>query len=159
MSDTEEISLTLEQEDDYAFRIRFEGTDLEPLLTDEPEPVGTGLGPSPARLMLAGVANCLAASLLFALRKYKNEPGRLHARISATPERNADGRWRFARASVELQLAEGAETHQHIGRILQQFEDFCIVTQSVREGIDVSVTVKDAHGAILHGDPNQEAGS
>lgn len=33
-----------------------------------------------------------------------------------------------------------------------RFEDFCIVTQSVRDGINVTVTVKDAHGDTLLGD-------
>ena len=42
---------------------------------------------------------------------------------------------------------------------MQQFEDFCIVSQGVRDGIDVSVTVKDAYGAILFGAANQEVGS
>lgn len=159
MSETEEIRLTLEQEDGYAFRIRFEGSDLEPLLSDEPSPLGEDRGPNPARLLLASVANCLAASLLFALRKYKNQPGPLHARISACPRRNAEGRWRLPRAFVEIRLAEGGEEHQHLARILQQFEDFCIVTQSVREGVDVKVTVKDAHGHTLMGDKSFEAGS
>ena len=56
---------------------------LEPLLSDEPAPLGHDRGPSPARLLLASVANCLVASLLFALRKQHNAPGRLRARITA----------------------------------------------------------------------------
>ena len=35
-------------------------------------------------------------------------------------------------------------------RILAQFEDFCVVTQSVRESIPVSVRVLDVTGALLH---------
>ena len=34
-------------------------------------------------LLLAGVANCLAASLVFALRKFKNTPGPIRAEITA----------------------------------------------------------------------------
>ena len=159
MSDATQIQLTLEQEDDYAFRIRFDDTALEPLLSDEPAPLGHDRGPSPARLLLAGVANCLVASLLFALRKQRNAPGRLRARITATPVRNAEGRWRIPQAFVELQLPEGNESYQHLERVLEQFEEFCIVTQSVRQGIDVAVTVKDAHGHVLLGDKSFEAGS
>ncbi len=33
-----------------------------------------------------------------------------------------------------------------------RFEDFCIVTQGVRDEIDVTVTVKDAHGDTLLGE-------
>jgi hypothetical protein len=33
--------------------------------------------------------------------------------------------------------------------VLAQFEDFCIVTQSVRAGIQVDVTVIDREGTVL----------
>jgi organic hydroperoxide reductase OsmC/OhrA len=159
MSEDKPIRVTLEQDGDYAFRVSFDETLLQPLLTDEAAPLGQGRGPNPARLLLASVANCLVASLLFALRKQKNQPGQLRAQITATPLRNAEGRWRIPQAFVELQLPEGNEHYQHLDRVLQQFEDFCIVTQSVRQGIDVQVTVKDAHGHVLVGDKSFEAGS
>ncbi len=159
MSDTGPIRVTLEQEDDYAFRIRFDDTTLAPLLSDEASPLGQDRGPNPSRLLLASVANCLVASLLFALRKQHNAPGKLRAQITAIPMRNAQGRWRIPQASVELQLPEGNEHYQNLERVLAQFEEFCIVTQSVRQGIDVVVTVKDAHGHVLLGDKSFEAGS
>lgn len=67
------------------------------------------------------------------------------------PQRNADGRWRIGSAQVELLLAELAAGYQQLPRILEQFENFCIVTQSVRDGVDVQVTVRDGTGAIVHG--------
>lgn len=159
MSTEQPIRVTLEQEDGYAFRIRFDDDALAPLLADEVAPLGAGRGPNPARLLLAAIANCLSASLLFALRKYHNAPGALCAEISATPMRNAEGRWRIPKASVEISLAEGGEAHAQLERILAQFEQFCLVTQSVREGIDVEVTVKDVHGRVLLGDKSFEAGA
>lgn len=159
MSAEGQIRLTLEQDSDYAFRIHFDETLLEPLLADEASPLGHDRGPTPSRLLLASIANCLSASLLFALRKYKNQPGTLRAEITATPSRNADGRLRIPKAFVTLQLPEGNEDYQHLERILDQFENFCTVTQSVRHGIEVEVTVKDAHGRTLLGDKSFEAGS
>jgi uncharacterized OsmC-like protein len=159
MSAEKAIRLTLEQDRDYAFRIQFDETALEPLLGDEASPLGSDRGPTPSQLLLASIANCLSASLLFALRKYKNQPGTLRAEISATPARNAEGRLRIPKAFVTLQLPEGNEDYQHLERILEQFENFCTVTQSVRHGIEVEVTVKDAHGRTLLGDKSFEAGS
>lgn len=159
MSAESPIRITLEQDRDYAFRIQFDETSLEPLLADEASPLGSDRGPTPSRLLLASIANCLCASLLFALRKYKNQPGTLRAEITATPSRNADGRLRIPKAFVTMQLPEGNEDYQHLERILDQFENFCTVTQSVRHGIEVDVTVKDAHGRTLMGDKSFEAGS
>ncbi|WP_202842636.1 OsmC family protein [Luteimonas saliphila] len=150
MSIDSPIHVTLEQEGDYAFRIVFDDTALAPLLTDEPSPLGHDRGPNPSRMLLAAVANCMAASLLFSLRKYGNTPGALKARISATPQRDAGGRWRIPTARVELQLADAAADYQQLPRILEQFENFCVVTQSVRAGIEVQVTVTDGNGVVVH---------
>ena len=153
MSASDELRLHISQAGDYAFRIEFEGTQLEALLTDEPAPLGHDEGPNPSRLLLAAIGNCMAASLVFALRKFKNQPGPITASVRATPERNAEGRWRIARAEIELRLAEPGEKHAQLERILQQFEQFCVVTQSVREGVVVAARVLDSSGKQLHPPP------
>ena len=48
-------------------------------------------------------------------------------------------------------LAEAAAGHERLDRLLAQFEDFCLVTESVRQGVPVTVSVSDAGGALLHG--------
>jgi uncharacterized OsmC-like protein len=146
MSENDDIRVLLEQEGPYAFKVNFEGTSLEALHTDEPAPLGAGAGPNPSALLLAGVANCLAASLLFALRKFKNAPGPIRAEITADKQRNAEGRWRIPRAQVVITLADTAAELEHFERVLGQFEQFCIVTQSVRDGIEVDVAIVDADG-------------
>ncbi len=159
MSDSNDIRVTLELEEGYAFRVTFEGTELADLHTDESSPLGADGGPSPSQLLLTALANCLSASLLFAMRKFKNSPGGLRTEIRARSERNEDGRWRIPKAWVEIHLAEGAGSHDKLERILETFENYCVVTQSVRDGIEVEVTVKDADGRVLHGDKTFEAGS
>ncbi|MFZ5635682.1 MAG: OsmC family protein [Pseudomonadota bacterium] len=148
MTDTPEIRIRLEQESPYGFKVNFEGTDLEALHTDEPAPLGAGAGPNPSALLLSGIANCLSASLLFALRKFKNDPGPIRAEIVARRERNAEGRWRIPRAEVEIRLSDKAADLEHFDRVVAQFEQFCIVTQSVREGVEVAVRIVDADGVV-----------
>ena len=148
MSDSPDIRIVLEQEGPYAFKVRFEGTDLEPLHTDEPAPLGAGAGPNPSALLLSGIVNCLSASLVFALRKFKNAPSPIRAEIMARRERNEAGRWRIPRAEVVLQLGDKAADLEHFDRVLDQFEQFGIVTQSVRDGIVVDVKIVDAAGAV-----------
>jgi organic hydroperoxide reductase OsmC/OhrA len=159
MSEDKVIRVSLEQQGNYSFLVHFDGAQIDDLLTDEPEPLGNGAGPNPARMLLAALANCLSATLLFALRKFHNQPGRLRAEAMARMERDPAGHWRIPKAWVELHLAEGADQHQQLARILEQFENFCIVTQSVREGIEVVVTVKDAQGRVLMGDKSIGAGA
>jgi uncharacterized OsmC-like protein len=148
MSDSPDIRIVLEQEGPYAFKVNFEGTDLEALHTDEPAPLGAGSGPNPSALLLAGVANCLSASLLFALRKFKNDPGPIRAEIVSRRERNAEGRWRIPRAEVTIRLSDKAVDLEHFDRVLAQFEQYCVVTQSVRDGVEVAVRIVDADGIV-----------
>ncbi|HEX5959892.1 MAG TPA: OsmC family protein [Rhodanobacteraceae bacterium] len=150
MSENQSFEVSLEQVEDFEFRVRFDGTAIADLATDEPPPQGHNAGPNPSRLLLVAVANCLAASLLFALRKFRNDPGPIKARARAQLERNANGRWRVADMQVDMQLADRAEALQHLDRALAQFEDFCIVTESVRAGVPVSVRVQDGDGHQLH---------
>lgn len=150
MSMEQSIELSLEQVADYEFRVRFDGTTVPELTTDEAPPLGAGAGPNPTRLLLAGVANCLAASLLFAMRKFRNTPGTLRAKARAQVARNAAGRWRVVGIEVDVQLADAAGAIQNLERALEQFEDFCVVTESVRSGVPVTVQVHDSQGALVH---------
>lgn len=148
MSEKQQFTFSLEQQEDYAFLIRFD-KGLSPLLTDEPAPLGHDAGPNPARLLAASVANCLSASLLFALRKYKNDPGAIVTTVTTTLGRNADKRMRVEDASVVIQMDAPASCMDQLDRVLGSFEDFCVVTQSVRSGFPVSVVVRDRDGRIL----------
>lgn len=158
MTESQEIRITLEQEEDYSFRIRFDDTTIADLMADEPPPLGKGEGPNPTRLLVAAVANCLSASLLFALRKFRNTPGRLVTHATAELMRNEQGRLRVGHLHADIRLAEAGAAHASLERILAQFENFCVVTESVRHGIDVSVSVTDADGVQLHGTARAKPG-
>lgn len=109
-------------------------------LLDEPPPLGEGAGPNAARLVAAAVGNCLAASLLYCLQRARAEVGEVAVTVTGTLVRNEAGRLRIGSLSVELdpQLSDGAAA---LERCLPLFEQFCVVTESVRAGIPVSVKV------------------
>ena len=92
-------------------------------------------------------------------RRWAPAPGPLRAKISGEMARNEAGRWRIPRVRAEIDMAEGPGVHKSLERILAQFEDFCVVTQSVRDGIEVDVVVRDADGRVLVGDKSFEAGA
>jgi uncharacterized OsmC-like protein len=113
---------------------------------DEPAPLGKSSGPSPSQLLAAAVGNCLADSLLFALRKFKQRPEPIGAAVAAVIDRNDSNRLRVTSIDVKLTLGVPAENLQHLERALSQFEEFCTVSQSVQQGIPISVTVYDSSG-------------
>lgn len=152
MSESMSFKLVLEQLHDYEFRVKFDWPDTKELLVDEPEPLGHARGPNAARLIAAAVGNCLAASLVFCLRtKFKQNPGPVRASVTGRIERNERGRLRIGAFEVTLSLADSAASIGHFDRCLEQFEDFCIATESIRHGIPVSVKVLDAAGRTVHG--------
>jgi organic hydroperoxide reductase OsmC/OhrA len=148
MSESLAFDLELVQLADYEFKVKFDWPGVDELLLDEPAPLGGAKGPNAARLIAAGVANCLSASLVFCLQgKFKQPIGPLHTKVRGELVRNDRGRLRIGRLDVTVQLAQDAAAVQHLQRCLDQFEDFCVVTESVRHGIAVGVRVVDASGA------------
>lgn len=142
------VTVQIRQRQDFQFDNLF-GADIADLRVDEPPPLGQGQGPAPVQLLAAAVGNCLTASLLFALRKYKQAPEPLQCEVSAEVGRNAEQRLRVLHIEARLTLGVVAAELQHLDRVLAQFENFCTVTESIRQGIPVTVSVFDASGAQL----------
>lgn len=146
MAEEKTFRVHLDLLEDYVFKIDFD--EYGYILSDEPAPLGSGEGPNPARLLAAATANCLCASLLFALRKKKQRPQDISAEATGQIER-VDGRWRISRLDVVLSLDDTVLDRDILDQALAQFEDFCIVTQSVRQGIQVDVSVQNREGKVL----------
>lgn len=132
----------------YRFEVDF-GAAFPALAVDEPPPIGDGEGPAPEQLLAASVAYCLAASLFFALSKFRQDAGGIRASAECDVARNEAGRLRVRQIDVHLQLGVDAATLQHVDRALAQFEPFCTVSESVQAGIPVEVAVSDATGRRL----------
>lgn len=139
--DAQEFSLRLERREGYRFAIDFEQPPVPPLLVDEPKPLGDGAGPNAARLLGAAVGNCLSASLLYCLERAHVPVHGMETRVHGTIERNDRGRLRITGLRVHLEPDVAPEDRLRMERCLGLFEDFCIVTESVRQGIHVGVEV------------------
>jgi uncharacterized OsmC-like protein len=144
----ETLSVTITQKQNYQFLVDF-GEGLPGLIADEPAPLGQGEGPAPTHMLLAAVANCLSASLLFSLQKFKQDAGGITTRATCTIDRNESNRLRIQNIDVAIQFGKDGAELAHLDRVLGQFEEFCTVTQSVRAGIPVSISVTDGKGQRL----------
>lgn len=144
----ETVSVTITQKQNYQFLVDF-GEAMPSLLADEPAPLGQGEGPAPTHMLLAAVANCLSASLLFSLQKFKQDAGGITTRATCTVDRNENNRLRVQQIDVTIQLGKEGTELAHLDRVLGQFQDFCTVSQSVQTGIPIKVSVTDGKGLRL----------
>ncbi len=149
MSEGKKIFVSLKQIKDYQFRAEF-GDATRSIVTDEPEPLGNGMGPSPVQLLVTAVGNCLTDSLQFALRKFKQNAEPLNTSVEALVGRNTENRLRVLSIDASITLGVAAAGVEHVDRILGQFENFCTVTQTIAQSIPVKLTVIDAAGEVLH---------
>ncbi|MGD0423185.1 MAG: OsmC family protein [Candidatus Bathyarchaeia archaeon] len=137
------FTITLEQIKDYKFTVNFDKETMQHLTMDEPPPIGTGEGPNSSRLLASAVGHCLSASLLFCLEKSRIPLKHFSTTVHTTLGRNEAGRWRVHNINVNLRADPLNEDDRvRMRRCIEMFEDFCIVTQSVRKGIDVKVAVE-----------------
>jgi uncharacterized OsmC-like protein len=134
------FDLRIEHQQGYEFRVVFDKPTLAALDLDEPPPLGQDAGPDPARLLAAAIGSCLSASLTFCLSRAKIPLAGLSTDVHADLVRNERRRLRVGAIKVQLHpsLADGA---QDIRGCLDTFEDFCVVTESVRNGVPVEVSV------------------
>jgi uncharacterized OsmC-like protein len=151
--DRRDTRVSLAREQDFRFRIRFGADGIPAIISDEPPPLGGGAGPNPTALLAAAVGNCLASSLLFCLQKSRLEVREFEAEVVADTVREPSGRLRIAGMRVRLAPTVSPEVRERMGRCLDLFEDFCIVTQSVRRGIEVTVEVEPRVAAAAEAAP------
>lgn len=108
---------------------------MEALITDEEVPIGKGVGPNPSMLLAAAMGNCLSSSLLFCLKKARVDVKGMKTRVNARMTRNEKGRWRITGVDIELNAEVDKEYISQMERCVALFEEFCIVSKSVEQGI------------------------
>lgn len=135
------FTVVLDRQQDYQFSADVGMPGVPPLVIDEPEPLGAGAGPNASRLLAAAVGHCLSASALFCLARAHIEVGGVRTTVTGTMVRNDSGRLRVGSISVRIDLDVAEQDRPRMGRCLDLFEDFCVVTASVRHGIEVDVEV------------------
>lgn len=141
-----EFSISIDQVQDYEFLVKFDKPQGGELRTDEGPPLGKDAGPSPSRMLAAAIGNCLSASLLFACGKAGVKLTHVHADVKVQIARNEKRRLRVGRVQVTIDPGIPAEQAAKAKGAREVFEDFCTVTQSIRDGIAVEVKVKGIDG-------------
>lgn len=137
----EKIHAHIRRTEGYKFEISFDEWDKGTVSMDEPVPLGEGAAPNASMMLSSAVGHCLSASLLFCLGKSRVEAEDIEADVETTLTRNERGRWRIDGIKVIMKPTVKESDREKLKRCLTMFEDFCIVTASVREGIRVDVEI------------------
>lgn len=99
-------------------------------------------GPNPSRMLGVAILGCLSASFIFCLKKKDFTIEDLKANAEVTIGRNEKGFWRVQKIDVDIKpRIDTPEMRRRADRCRKMFEDYCIVTQAVREGIQVNVNL------------------
>ena len=151
------FSFELEHLEGYEFKVRFDWEQMPELVMDEPPPLGGRTGPNASRMLAAAVGNCLSASLMYCVHKAEVPAGSVRTRVTCRLVRGERKRLRVGGIDVDLTVDGDTESSARFSRCLDLFEDFCVVTASIREGIPVNVRVLDGAGTRL--DTPEEGGT
>jgi organic hydroperoxide reductase OsmC/OhrA len=135
------FSVSMRRLDGFRFEVDFGLKDVPPMIMDEPAPVGRDSGPNASKVLAAAMGNCLTASLLFCLEKARAEVGAVETKVNGVLRRNEQGRWRVAQVDVEIISEVPAEFRKQFERCSGLFEDFCVVSKSIEQGIPINVRV------------------
>lgn len=100
------------------------------------------LGPNPSRLLGLALLGCLSASFIFCLKKKNLTLDDLNATAELTIARNKMGFWRVMKVDVDINMEiSDPAIRKRADQCKKMFEQYCVVTQAVREGINVEVNL------------------
>jgi organic hydroperoxide reductase OsmC/OhrA len=150
MSEEGRFKIHLAQQEGFQINVAFDWKRASDLLMDEPPPLGEQTGPNASRLLAAAAANCLSASLLYCVFKEEPPDQCLRAEAVCVMVRNEKKRLRVGRLEITLILADVVTQSPRFARCKDLFEDFCVVSASIRQGIPMRVTLRDEAGTVLH---------
>ncbi len=100
------------------------------------------LGPNPSRMLGMAILGCLSASFIFCLKKRELSLDELKAEAEVIIARNQKGFWRVKTINVNIDtVITDPNARKRADQCKKMFEQYCVVTQAVRDGIDVNVDV------------------
>ena len=84
-------------------------------------------------MLVSAAANCGRQPVVFTAQ-IQASPEPIRAEAVGRIERNAGGRLRMSTIEVTLHLGRKAAEMDHLQRVLDTFEEFCTVSQSIKTG-------------------------
>jgi uncharacterized OsmC-like protein len=138
-----EFTIKMEKTGPMQFTTTFDKDYPKVLFDEPPEAGGADEFPNASRVLTAAVANCLSASFTFCTTKSRIPIKKLETRAHCTTARNEDGYWRIKKIDVSIFPTWDPDAEEKKKkRCVELFRNYCIVSSSVANGIEISVDVK-----------------
>ena len=100
------------------------------------------LGPNPTKLLGMAILGCLSASFIFCIKKRNLTLNNLKAEGTVIISRNNKGFLRVKKIDVKINSKiNNPKTLKRAKLCKKMFENYCTITQSVRNGINVNVDI------------------
>ncbi|MHA2294277.1 MAG: OsmC family protein [Candidatus Hodarchaeales archaeon] len=139
----EEFTIRMEKTGPMQFTTTFDKNYPKLKFDEPPEAGGADEFPNARRVLTAAVANCLSASFTFCLTKSRIPIKNIETRCTTTTARNKDGYWRIKKINVTIfPVWDPDADEKKKKRCIELFRNYCIVSSSVENGIELNVDVK-----------------
>ncbi len=138
-----EIKVKVKLDRDMIFKCDLGETKLGDCYIDESNKIKSEmLGPNAAQLLAMAVLGCLSSSYIFCFSKRDFTVKDLDAEAIVTIFRNEKGFVRVKKIDVTINpKIDSPEMRKRAVQCQKMFEQYCTVTASIREGVDVNVNV------------------
>ncbi|MHA2183083.1 MAG: OsmC family protein [Promethearchaeota archaeon] len=138
-----EIKVKVKLERDMIFKCDLGGIKLGACYIDESHKVESEmLGPNASHLLAMSILGCLSASYVFCFSKRNFTVKDLEAEAIVTIFRNEKGFVRVKKIDVSINpKIDSPEMRKRAIQCQKMFEQYCTITASVKEGIDVNVNI------------------
>lgn len=111
---------------------------------DEPESFhGTDIGPSPVEYFLIGIGGCLGSTFAYCLQKQDVEIDLLEVVVDGQLKHTGP-KMGLKLVNIEAELlitAKNEASSDKIEQCIKNFRDYCIVTNSITQGVPLDVKV------------------
>ncbi|MFX0083421.1 MAG: OsmC family protein [Candidatus Hodarchaeota archaeon] len=144
MPDELKTKVGLKQEEEMIFKCELGNLKMDNLYIDERNKKEVEkIGSSPTKLLASSVLGCLAASFSFCLQKKNFSLSGFEGKAEVTIARNDKGYWRVRNINIELNpKIDTPEMRKRADQCEKFFEQYCIISESLRTGFEVNVNLK-----------------
>ena len=138
------VKVGLKLQENLLFKCELGNVKMQDLYIDERNKKKTEkIGPSPIKLLALSVLGCLAVCFEFCLQKKGFTLSDLDGRAEVTFTRKDKEFWRIRKIDIDLlPKIDNTEMRKSVAQCKNLFEQHCIISESLRKGMEINVNLK-----------------